>query len=241
MPEDSIRPSLKSVLFELFLIAALVVYAVSAILSFWRQPYLLSLLLLPAPLALAVRLGPGGLIMAAVGAVIGPLTEAACVSGRLWSYAETGGLPLIPPWLPVIWACFPAALWLIARSLLGRVASPGRSAIFFCLAGIGLETALFLSFSQSLPLIIAAALLLAAAAVLAVPRAERATALVLMAAGGVLGPICEALPVAAGAWSYARPYVLGLPLWLPLAYALFAVLVTYAAGSMAEGFLKRKL
>jgi uncharacterized membrane protein YoaT (DUF817 family) len=233
MPGDPHRPSPQSALFDLFLIAALVVYAVSAIIFFWRQPYLLSLLLLPAPLVLAVRLGSSGPATAAVGALIGPLTEMACVAGGLWSYAETGGLPLIPPWLPVIWACFPSALWLIARSLVGKIASPGRRALPFCLAGIGLEIALFLYLSQNLSLIIGAALLLAAAAVLAVPRAERGAALVLMAAGAVLGPVCEALPVAEGAWSYFRPDVMGLPLWLPLAYALFAVLISYAGLSFA--------
>lgn len=236
MPEDPFQSSPRSNLFDLLLIAALVVYAVSAIVLFWRQPYLLALLLLPAPLALGVRLGPSGPAIAAAGALIGPLTEAACVAGGLWSYAETGGLLLIPPWLLVIWACFPTALWLIARSLLGKVPSPERGALSFCLVGIGLEIALFLLFSHSLPLIITAALLLAAAIILVVPRADRGTALILMAAGAVLGPVCETLPVAAGAWSYARPDVMGMPLWLPLAYALFAVLVAYAAKSLADRF-----
>ena len=235
MPEDSLPPRHRSALLSLFLIAALIVYASYAILLLWREPHLLALCLLPAPLALMARLGPSGPATVVAGAVIGPLTEAACVAGGLWSYAETGGLPLIPPWLPVIWACFPAALWLIAKSLLGEVPSPKRSALPFCLAGIVLEIVLFLTLSHNLLLIFAAALLLGAAAVLAVPRIERRTVLILMAAGAVLGPVCEALPVAAGAWSYAQPDVLGLPLWLPLAYALFAVLVAYGARSLAEG------
>lgn len=235
MPEDSLPP--RFALFSLSLIAALIVYALYAILLLWRQPYLLALCLLPAPLALAARLGPTGTATVVAGAVIGPLTEAVCVAGGLWRYAETGGLPLIPPWLPVIWACFPAALWLIAKSLLGEVSTPKRSALPFCLAGIGLEIVLFLTLSHSLPLIFAAALLMGATVVLAVPKVERGAALVLMAAGAVLGPVCEALPVAEGAWSYAQPDVLGLPLWLPLAYALFAMLVTYGARSLAEGHL----
>jgi len=234
MPEDSLPVSHRSALFSLFLIAALIVYASYAILLLWRQPYLLALCLLPAPLALVARLGPFGPATAAAGAVIGPLTEAACVAGGLWSYAETGGLPLIPPWLPVIWACFPAALWLIVKSLLGEVPLPRRGALPFCLAGIVLEIVLFLTLSHSLPLIFAAAMLMGAAAILAVPRVEWRTVLALMAAGAVLGPVCEALPVAAGAWSYAQPDILGMPLWLPLAYALFAVLVAYGARSLAE-------
>ena len=91
MPEDSLPPSHRSALFSLFLIAALIVYASYAILLLWREPHLLALCLLPAPLALMARLGPSGPATAAAGAVIGPLTEAACVAGGLWSYAETGG------------------------------------------------------------------------------------------------------------------------------------------------------
>ena len=131
MPEYSQPPSHRSDLFSLFLITALIVYASYAILLLWKEPHLLALCLLPSPLALMARLGPSGPATVVAGAVIGPLTEAACVAGGLWSYAETGGLPLIPPWLPVIWASFPAALWLIAKSLLGEVPSPKRSALPF--------------------------------------------------------------------------------------------------------------
>jgi hypothetical protein len=76
--------------------------------------------------------------MAVAGAVIGPLTEVACVSGGLWSYAETGGIPLIPPWLFVIWACFPTALWLIVRSLLGEMPSsrPGTLSLAYALFAV---------------------------------------------------------------------------------------------------------
>ena len=226
MPEDLPRPGPKASRFDLALIAALVLYAVSAIVSFWERPFLLALLLLPAPLALAARLGPSALSVAAAGAVIGPLTEMACVWGGLWSYAETGGLPLIPPWLLVIWACFPTALWLIARSLLGEIPQAQPGTLPLALAGIALQIALFLALSENTLLVICAALLLAGAAFRA--RPEKST-VILLAAGAVLGPACEALPVAAGAWTYARPDLLGMPVWLPLAYALFALLVAQAS------------
>ena len=240
MPESPRRPAHNSALIDLLLIAALVVYAVSAILSFWMKPLLLALILLPAPLALAARLGPAGRALAAAGALIGPSTEMACVAGGLWSYSQTGGLPLIPPWLFVIWACFPTALWLIVRSLLGVVPADvlarKKSILPLCLAGIALQIALFVALSHSLPLIIASALLFAGAIVHLSPAAERKTVLVLLASGAVLGPVCEALPVASGAWSYARPDLFGMPLWLPLAYALFAVLVAFAARAAQEAF-----
>ena len=70
------------------------------------------------------------------------------------------------------------------------------------------------------------------AAAILVVRRERTT-IILMASGAVLGPVCEALPVAQGAWSYATPQVLGMPIWLPLAYALFAALTSFASWSVA--------
>jgi hypothetical protein len=96
-PSSHPEITLSTRLFDLAIVAVLVVYAVSAIVSYWHSPYLLALLLLPAPALLVLRLGPSALAVSAAGAVIGPLTEAACVSGGLWSYAETGGIPLIPP------------------------------------------------------------------------------------------------------------------------------------------------
>jgi hypothetical protein len=218
-------------LFDLAIVAILVVYAVSAIVSCWQSPYLLALLLLPAPALLALRLGHSALAMAVAGAFIGPLTEVACVSGGLWSYAETGGLPLIPPWLFVIWACFPTALWLIVRSLLGEMPSSRPGTLPLALAGIAIEIVLFLALSENTLLVIIAALLLAAAAVYA--RPEKST-VILMAAGSILGPVCEAMPVAAGAWLYARPDLFGMPAWLPLAYALFAMLVAWGALSFRQ-------
>jgi hypothetical protein len=53
--------------------------------------------------------------------------------------------------------------------------------------------------------------------------------LVVMTAGAFLGPVCETLPIAVGAWSYAHPEILGLPLWLFPAYATFALLVFQGA------------
>jgi hypothetical protein len=230
-PSSHPEITLSTRLFDLAIVAVLVVYAVSAIVSCWQSPYLLALLLLPAPALLALRLGPSSMAMAVAGAVIGPLTEMACVSGGLWSYAETGGLPLIPPWLFVIWACFPTALWLIVRSLLGEMPSSRPGTLPLALAGIAIEIVLFLALSENTLLVIIAALLLAAAAVYA--RPEKST-VILMAAGSILGPVCEAMPVAAGAWLYARPDLFGMPAWLPLAYALFAMLVAWGALSFRQ-------
>jgi len=225
MADDPSSSNSKKPLQDLFLIAALVVYAVLAILAFWNRPYHLFFLLLPAPATLLSRLGREFFAVAAAGAILGPITEAACVLGGLWSYAERGGLPLIPIWLLAIWACFPTALWLIVRSFQGSIPAARPGTLSLAAAGIALEVIIFVSLQKNLVLLIAFCLLLAAGALAAWPKKSTAT---LMAAGGILGPACEALPVAAGAWNYSRADLWGMPLWLPLAYALFAVLVAEA-------------
>ena len=218
--------SAPSPLADLALIAVLVVYAVSVILLFWDSPYILAILLLPAPAALVCRLGRSFVTVAAAGAILGPATEAACVAGGLWSYAETGGLPLIPPWLFIIWACFPTAMWLIVRAAIGRIPEARTGTMPLAIFGIALEIVVFVSIPDEMLLLFALALMLAAGVFAA--RPGRST-LVLMAAGSILGPVCEVLPVAAGAWHYARTDIWGMPVWLPLAYALFSVLVAQAS------------
>jgi hypothetical protein len=221
----------QSRLLDLAIVIVLVAYAVAAILLFWRNPYLLALILIPAPAVLVLRLGSIGPGIALAGTVLGPVTEIFCVAGGLWTYADTGGIPFIPPWLITIWACFPTALWLIVRSILGEIPPVRPGALSLALAGIVVEILIFVPLGDRMPLAIVAALPLAAAILLAWP--ERST-LILMAAGSLLGPIAESLPVAAGAWSYANPEILGMPVWLPLAYAMFAALVGYAAGAISS-------
>jgi len=225
MAEDLSASESKKPHQDLLLIAALVVYAVFAILAFWNRPYHLFFLLLPAPAVLLSRLGWDFFAVAVAGAVLGPITEAACVLGGLWSYSESGGLPLIPIWLLAIWACFPTALWLIVRSFEGSIPTARSGSLYLAAAGIAIEVIIFVSLQQNLLLLVFLSLLLAVGALAIWPK--RSTA-ILMVAGGILGPVCEALPVAAEAWNYSRADLWGMPLWLPLAYALFAVLVAEA-------------
>ncbi len=211
---------------DLAIIIALVAYAVASIILFWHSPYLLALILLPAPAVLVLRLGLIGLGIALAGAALGPVTEVFCIVGGLWTYADTGGLPLIPPWLIVIWACFPTALWLIVRSILGTIPAVRPGTLALALTGIAVEILIFVSLGERTPMAVAAALPLAAAVLMTWPKKST---LILMATGSLLGPGAESLPIAAGVWSYANPEVFGMPAWLPLAYAMFAALVGYAA------------
>ncbi|NYT01187.1 MAG: hypothetical protein GKC10_00250 [Methanosarcinales archaeon] len=226
-------PSIRARLADLFLILLLVVYGSGAIVFQFQRPYLLALLLLLPVSVLVWRLCDyrRAVLLAATGAVLGPLTEVFCVAGGLWTYSQTGAILYVPPWLPVAWACFPPALWLISRSVLGGIPGAARGmAVPVSLAGIGLMVAIFVSLGHSTPLTLAVGLPAAALVYLAF---RQTATLVLMAGGSLIGPLCESMPVAAGAWHYALPEVLGMPGWLPLAYALFAALVCQAALSVS--------
>lgn len=49
---------------------------------------------------------------------------------------------------------------------------------------------------------------------------------------GIACIIAETIWVNAGSWSYASPFFLGLPLWLPLSWALIAVIIKRTADTM---------
>ena len=52
--------------------------------------------------------------------------------------------------------------------------------------------------------------------------------------GGIIGPCGEMIGVRAGAWAYAHPTFLGIPLWLPFAWGLAVVLIQGVAGTIAK-------
>jgi len=53
----------------------------------------------------------------------------------------------------------------------------------------------------------------------------------------IVGPIGEIVAIGFGVWQYANPTFLGIPLWLPLAWGLFAVMIK----RIAEIFVDIKL
>ncbi len=215
-------------------VAILAGYASLVLATLWDRPYAAALLLLLPPIILSWRVGDPrrAAMMAFSGAVAGPLTEMACILGGLWTYANTGGLPLVPPWNFPGWASFPLAVFLLARALPGtKSARASPRVLLLALAGIVLEIAVFVSLGGEPPLALAAGAVLAAVVIFAFPG--RAT-LAMMGAGALLGPLIESLPIYAGAWWYSAPSDLfGMPAYMILAYAVFGGLLGNA--SMAAG------
>lgn len=214
---------------DLVIIAVLVLAASAAIAVLWRHPYLLTALLVLPSLVLMWRLGDlrRALVLAAIGLALGPATEMCCVAGGIWTYVETGGLPLVPPWIFPLWTCFASALWLIGRAVLGAEPDDRTPAttLVWTVGAIAAEIVMFvtLGHSTSLALLVAVPF----AGLLLLRRRRGLTALLLLA-GALIGPVCESLPIAAGAWSYRLPELFGMPAWLPLGYGIFATLVAYA-------------
>ncbi|HNR58994.1 MAG TPA: hypothetical protein PKJ51_11105, partial [Methanothrix sp.] len=106
---------------DVAVVAILAAYCTLVLTALWGRPYIAALLLLPPPLILGMRVGQPrrAAALALTGALLGPLTEIACVAGGLWTYAETGGLPYVPPWNFPAWASFPPAIWLLVGAVLG--------------------------------------------------------------------------------------------------------------------------
>jgi hypothetical protein len=219
-------------------VAILAAYGTLLLSTLWDRPYLAALLLVPSPVILGFRLGDPrrAAAMGFAGAILGPLTEMACVEGGVWTYATTGGLPYIPPWNFPAWACFPLAIWLLARALLRAnvpmICSPKN--LFLALVGVVAEIAIFVSFGMNPPAALGGGAVLAAALILVFR--EKAT-LAMMGAGALLGPLVESLPISAGAWWYAAPAeIFGMPAYMILAYAIFGGLVGHASQAVGARF-----
>jgi len=226
---------------DLAVVVALVGYVMAAVTLLWRHPWILALLLCWPPVLLGSRLGSArrAVAFAAAGLVLGPLTESACILLGLWTYAETGGLPLVPAWNFPLWTCFPAALWIVVRATLGRSPRTAFRPLHLALPLLALagQILLFAWLGRSTWLTLAAVVPLAA---LVLALARRLEIAIILLAGGLIGPLCESLPIAAGAWTYATRGPLGMPAWLPLGYGLFAVFTSLVAEQIGALALQRE-
>jgi hypothetical protein len=191
---------------DIAIVAVLAAYGTLVLATFWDRPYIAAFLLVPPPIILGSRLDNPRMAaaMGSAGAILGPMTEMACVKGGLWTYANTGGLPYVPPWNFPIWACFPPAIWLLARALLRTKVPTTYSprALVLALAGVGAEITIFVSLGMNAPQALAGGAVLATALILTFR--EKAT-LVMMGSGALLGPLCESLPISTRGRGGTRP------------------------------------
>jgi hypothetical protein len=105
-----------------------------------------------------------------------------------------------------------------------RVTEPRKALVNATLA---LATLLLTSVLWRYPLGLTALLIVAGAAIYAL-RPSRTSACV-YATGFVFGPLAEGLAIQTGAWEYASPSVLGIPVWLPFVWGNAALFIQNTA------------
>ncbi|NQT88632.1 hypothetical protein HQ560_17840 [bacterium] len=104
------------------------------------------------------------------------------------------------------------------------------SARSLALAGVGVAVGTAeIALLHRQPALLSAVLLVTAGAII-VLRGHRALAVYVV--GAIIGPAAETFGIRAGAWAYAQPAFLGIPLWLPFAWGLAAVLVVWVADTI---------
>ncbi len=52
--------------------------------------------------------------------------------------------------------------------------------------------------------------------------------------GAIIGPVAEIIAIYFGAWHYTNPTQLGIPIWLPLAWGIFTVMIVRIADTFAK-------
>ena len=77
--------------------------------------------------------------------------------------------------------------------------------------------------------------LLAATACVGFAFWRRSDVVWLYVLAAVVGPAAEIVGVKAGAWTYAEPTLLGIPLWLPFAWGLATMVIKGLADTIAQG------
>jgi len=118
-------------------------------------------------------------------------------------------------------------------------ATPGRRLAFdLLLFALGIA-ALVLFYMDNI--ILSALLLVNWAAILSVWRRKGDAYFLLI--GAALGAVAEIIAIHYGVWQYANPSFLGIPMWLPIAWGIIAVLIRRMAESVSEvlsSFLRGK-
>jgi len=210
-------------------------YVLCAVAFLWKYPILLTPLLFGGILLkLWFWRGKADAAMMAAAAVLGTPSEMLCVRLGVWSYHAPGLVYGIPVWIPLVWAylfCLFRRISLSLLTLRWRV-WPDREALFpkilFCILGGSI-----LAYSLATVLLIIRPIAIVYTAFL-IPAVifwheERDTLIFLI--GGALGTLGEYICMTLGFWHYHFPMIrsIGLPLSLPLAWGLSAVITSRIA------------
>jgi len=219
------------VLFECFV----GLYLVTVVVIFWQKPVWASLLLGGA---IAMELwfwrdrADAAMMMGA--ALLGTPAEMLCVKVGVWTYRAPGMVFGIPVWIPLVWAslfCLFRRLSLTMRSCTRKLWPDEKGVaakLFFWALGGGLLVYSCITVSVIRTPIAA---VYTGFMIPAIIFWHGKRDIFIFVVGGALGTLGEVICMKLGFWQYHYPFFtsMGLPLSLPLAWGLSAVIVSRIA------------
>ena len=231
---------------ELFFEAFTGIYILIVVAVFWQKPLWTSLLL-AGGLAMQLLFWREKADLAAMvaAALLGTPSEIVCVKTGVWTYHAPGMVLGIPVWIPLVWALL---FCLFRRGSFTILAITGRiwpdphmlvrKVLFRGLGG-------FIVIYALVTLYIIKKTIAAVYAAFLVPalifwREEKD--IVIFIIGGAFGTAGEYTCMKLGFWQYHYPFLrsIGVPISLPLAWGLSAVIIGRIAGIWDGMPLKRK-
>jgi len=222
---------------KLFFEFLLVISVVVSICLFWSSTLISSLSsILILAIAFVFFYCKEDIIFFIYGAILGPLAEIICIRYGVWQYSN----PLffgIPFWLVVVWGL----AFMLSRRIRDTAFSLShikthyfhhpnlikfeKILVFDVVIYLLLILSLISFWQSNIPLFLL--LLIVLAFTLSAYHMKEDVFFVVFTM--VIGPTIEVICVYFGAWSYGNPSLLGIPIWLPLAYGIFGVLVRRTA------------
>lgn len=231
---------------ELFFMSITGIYVLIVVVMFWRKPLWTSLLL-GGSLAMQLWFWREKADVAAmiVAALLGTPSEMVCVRTGVWTYHAPGMIFGIPVWIPLVWASLfclfrrsSFTILAIVRRIWPDPQTLVRKMLFRGLGGLIVIYALITLYiiKKTISAVYSAFLVPA----LIFWHGEKDILLFII--GGVLGTVGEFVCMKLGFWQYHYPFLrsIGVPISLPLAWGLSAVIVGRIAGIWEGVPLKKK-
>ena len=216
---------------ELYIQGGFSAYVVAVVVFGWRQPALTSLLLATGVVVqLLAWPQKAQAVMMIAAAVLGTPAEIVCVKKGIWTYYAPGLLFGIPVWIPLIWAYLFGLfrrLALLSHRALNRVFS-GTMDRHHTLLYRGLGSTIFLYAAVTISLVKPPIALTYAVFLLpAILFWRKERDILIFIIGGFQGTLGEYICMQLGFWRYHFPLLksIGLPLSLPLAWGLSAIII----------------
>jgi len=206
-------------------------YLLVVVVLFWRRPAVSSLLLSVAIGYWIWRYRDKTDIAAMLAAaLLGVPAEMLCVRYGIWTYHAPGLFLGIPVWIPLVWASLFCLFRRITLSLLDAVhriwenRTPGVSKVLTNAGGVGiLVYFVVLVATISRPIVIVYSVFM----LIGIVFWRRERDILMFVVGGILGTLGEFVCMQLGFWHYHFPYLqsLGLPISLPMAWGISAVII----------------